>query len=277
MHDVQPLAKVIISNQPYTFKLRKVQVLSGAASFQPFIIAHGNLDVTDLSHLDRAIRDIELGADAVEIDLRTTKDGKLIIQHDEVLELSDGRKLQVSACSLEEIKEAVQSGLLDPYMCETEPGTVYSILEYLKSSGKLVNADLKDDQSIDPFLKIVRDIDMESSIIISGCEDDRARMVMERKPAVQVLLNENIYKQGIFPPYPEHKLPDLFCRMRALGCGAVNIHYKYCSEAFVDFLRKRYIPVAVWTVDDEDDMKSCINLGVSSITTNKVETLVKMM
>jgi glycerophosphoryl diester phosphodiesterase len=256
---------------------RQVTVLAAERDFQPFVVAHSNLNDPHLSHLDRAIRDIEFGADVIEIDLRCTKDGKLIMQHDDVLKLSDGGTLHADSCTLEEIRDAVRRGLIDPSLCDTEPGSVHAVLEYTRSAGKLVNADLKDERSIDQFLSVVRHLAMESSIIISGCEDDRARMVIERKPAVQVLLNEDIYKQGVPPPYPERELPGLFYRLRTIGCGAVNIHYKYCDQAFVDFFRKRYVAVAVWTVDDEEDMRSCADLGVSSITTNRVETLVKMM
>ncbi len=227
--------------------------------------------------LESIVRNIESGADAAEIDLHATKDGKIIIQHDDDLKLNDGSLIKISSCTLEELQDAVLKGLLDPSLCDANPGTVHDILDYIKSAGKLVNADLKADASIDPFLDIVRDHAMESSIIISGCEDERARMVTDRKPAVQVLLNEDVYRQGLLPPYPEKRLPDLFYRIRTLGCGAVNIQYLYCNEAFVEYFRKRYIAIAVWTVDQEEHMQSCIQLGVNSITTNRVEPLVRMI
>jgi glycerophosphoryl diester phosphodiesterase len=61
-----------------------------------------------------------------------------------------------------------------------------------------------------------------------------------------------------------------------LGCGGLNIEFPYCSAELVEFFHERFVPVAAWTVDDDEQMNALLETGVHSVTTNRVSRLVEL-
>jgi glycerophosphoryl diester phosphodiesterase len=69
------------------------------------VIAHRGNHVRVPENTIESVKDaIQAGADYVEIDLRTTKDGRLVIHHDASLERMTGKKAKISDLTMEEIK-----------------------------------------------------------------------------------------------------------------------------------------------------------------------------
>jgi glycerophosphoryl diester phosphodiesterase len=50
-----------------------------------------------------------------------------------------------------------------------------------------------------------------------------------------------------------------------------------CRPELVDYARGRYLPVSVWTVDQEAAMVDMADMGVDSITTYRPKTLVDLL
>ena len=55
-------------------------------------------------------RALEIGADAIEMDVRATRDGRVVVIHDETLDRTTDRTGAISKLTLEEIKQADAGG-----------------------------------------------------------------------------------------------------------------------------------------------------------------------
>ena len=77
------------------------------------LIAHRGGSVGKENSLSTIIESARLGADAVECDIRKTKDGVYIIYHDEYLTRLTGKKLAVSDTTYEQISSLMQENGLE--------------------------------------------------------------------------------------------------------------------------------------------------------------------
>ena len=60
-------------------------------------------------------------------------------------------------------------------------------------------------------------------------------------------------------------------------CCGINVDFDSCRQELVSYGLRRYLPVAVWTVDDTPRMKAMIQMGVHSITTYRPRRLAGLL
>lgn len=74
--------------------------------------------------------------------------------------------------------------------------------------------------------------------------------------------------------YPDYlnNLVETVSNLKAIGC---NLYYKSVTPQLVEAFHEADKKVYVWTVDDEKEMRRMIQLGVDSITSRRVDLLVK--
>ena len=81
---------------------------------------------------------LSMGADAVEFDVRLTKDRKIVVSHDPGLKIGNGSARRIRELTLKQVRGLAASG-------ETAP-TIQEALDFL--SGKCIcKIDLKEDRS----------------------------------------------------------------------------------------------------------------------------------
>ena len=112
------------------------------------IMAHRGNNVVFPENSMAAFRSaVELGADGIECDLHLTKDGELVIIHDETLDRTSDRSGVIAEMTLEEVKAA---RLLQPNgaVSEERIPTLFELIYYLngKEFDGLLNLELKTDQ-----------------------------------------------------------------------------------------------------------------------------------
>jgi len=113
-------------------------------------------------------RSIDHGVDCIELDLRVTSDGKIVIIHDETLERTTSGKGKISDHSLKELKA------LDAGYGERIP-TIYEVFQIVTDTGIKLLLDIKFDKNLNAaeVLNIVNEFDMKSMVIfgIRSLED----------------------------------------------------------------------------------------------------------
>jgi len=183
--------------------LRKLAVLLLGASFavaqerHTVAIAHRG---EHLSHTENTLAGfqaaIDLGADYFELDVRTTKDGKLVLMHDATVDRTTNGKGQVGEMTLEEINALeVKRG-----------GKVPSLDEALSlAEGKIgVYVDCKNISPKDLVVTLQRHHMMEHSVIYGGWAF--LKQVSTLEPAARVMpeaANLNHLKQIFAEGHPQ--------------------------------------------------------------------------
>ncbi|MCC3372743.1 glycerophosphodiester phosphodiesterase [Cohnella sp. REN36] len=234
----------------------------------PLITAHtGCMGTRDNS--EASVRTgLALGADVVEDDIRTTRDGELVLGHDDRVPLADGAEGLISALSLHELNEASAA----------PPVRLEPMLHLVRSSGRRMNLDLKSDACLDPVARLIDRMDMADYVFLSGCQYDRARMAARLAPRIRRLLNVDVrpFLSADDPSSLRLAVQAACEQALSAGCFGLNLPHRLAGPELAAAAAERGLDVYVWTVNDTEEMRRCAELGVRSITTRNVEALARL-
>ncbi len=208
------------------------------------------------SYLDLAA---EKKPDVVEVDVRRTSDGIAVLHHNPDVRIGDN-SLLIKDAPLERLL-AVKPGLL----------TLSQAMEFCHKHKLFMNLDLKETEAADPAISDIRKLDMAKEILFSGCGRKEILYIREHLPHARVLLNvddEELDCEG--DQYTAAVERNVY-NASELGCCGLNVNYLYCREEMVSYARTRSLPLMVWTIDNEQEMRRFLKLGVYSITTNRID------
>lgn len=241
-----------------------------SGSSRPLVTAHSGCENSVTNSLASVIAGIQSQADVVEIDIRTSADGRPVLHHDPYISNSEGKMITI----IEHTYDQICSFIAQDAKRLT---TLEEVMEIVQDSQSILNIDLKDIYSIDYIRKTVSDFNLFDSVLISGCEHDWAKHITGSYPNLQVLLNAyhdpTITNEGQYDAF----MQSLCKKAIAVGSCGLNIDFAMCSEALVTYAKKRFLPVSVWTVDSDEDMLSMLQQGVFSITTYRPKRLIELM
>jgi glycerophosphoryl diester phosphodiesterase len=197
-------------------------------------------------------RAIELGVDAVELDVRKTADGKIVVIHDDKVDrTTDGTGL-VSELTIEEIKGfKTKDGDRIPSLGEA--------LDYLKGKVKVL-IELKEAGLEDEVVGLVREREtVDGAIVISFLKEALRRVKELDKGVVTGLL------------YVRHKKPI----EAALELGAEYLLplYRFTHSADVKKAHEAGLKVIVWTINTPEEVATYRKKGVDGIASDKPDIL----
>ncbi len=238
------------------------------------ITAHSGCNNTLPNTLESIIVGMESGADFVEVDVRSTKDGLPVLFHEDFVKTIDHGAVRICDFTLSELNGLIKTDSKVKNQI-TEIITFDDAISVAKEFGGLLNVDIKDDSCIVPMVKAVREADMVDSIVITGCEYARAASLKKNYPEFQVLLNlnEDLLHNG---EKSVSKIADEICMMAVkASCCGINIEFTYLSDELIQAARKRYLPISIWTLTDRNNLDDYLNMGLYSITTMAASLLVE--
>jgi glycerophosphoryl diester phosphodiesterase len=197
-------------------------------------------------------RAIELGVDAVELDVRRTKDNEIVVIHNaDVNKTTDGSGA-VSDFTLEEIKKFV-----------TEKGEhIPTLGEVLDAVGKRVKilVELKETGIEEKVLGLIREKGLMENVIIISFHEEALRKVRE--------LNDRV-ATGLI--YVRHKNP----LQSALELKAEYLLplYRFTHSANVKKAHEKGLKVIVWTINNPEEAAEYKKKGVDGIATDRPDIL----
>ncbi|MCX8176008.1 MAG: glycerophosphodiester phosphodiesterase family protein, partial [Candidatus Bathyarchaeota archaeon] len=214
------------------------------------IIAHRGACAYEPENSLRAIKAaIKLKADMVEVDIRKSKDGKVVVIHDETVNrVSDGEGF-VEKLSLRRLKK------LNLALGEKIP-TLKEVLNLVKDRVKLI-IEVKSEGLERKLIKLLEKERMIEDVIVASFNHQIIKRVKT--------LNRKITCGIVFKCKPSNP------SQNALDVEAEIVfpHYSYVSKDFIDSLHKDGLKVYAWTVNNVDDGKILIKNGVDGIVTDK--------
>lgn len=203
---------------------------------------------------------IEEEADYIELDVRKTKDNKLVLSHDDIFIKSSGAAISISNNTLKEINY-----YKDIFNIKKEKVvTLEKALKMIKGKAKL-NIDLKvnnDEQEICKLLvKLIEKYGVEKEVIVTSTD-------------YNALINIKGLNNNIKTGYITKKVTNSF---NIEDIDALSIAYEGLDREIVEIFHKNNKEVFVWTVNNEVDAERAIYLGVDNIITNDVIIIKKLI
>jgi len=206
----------------------------------------------------RSIRKaIDLGVDSVEIDVRVTRDGYLVVIHDETVDRTTNGHGYVKDLTFNEIRR------LDAGKGEKIP-TLEEVLNLTK--GKVVlQIELKAREATEPTVHLIERNNAERDVIIISFMHDLLRRVHD--------LNSALRTGAIFFDVQG----DICQRAIDVHSEAIHVYYRNVNSELIENAHKRRLRVSVWSPDEIEDMREMINLGVDEICTNRPDILLNLL
>lgn len=190
------------------------------------------------------------GADAVEIDVRLTRDGVPVLVHDETLQRLWGHDVRLDAVTAPQLKELTGGGIPTLREAVLAAGAGRLMLDLPGASYEAVRT----------VVDQVRECGArERTYYCAGPKTMLA--VRAADPDAEIALTWTTLSP------PRRVLID------AVAPRWLNYRFGLVSRELTDALHRDGLLVSAWTADTKRTMRALVRAGVDSITTNRVDVL----
>jgi glycerophosphoryl diester phosphodiesterase len=195
---------------------------------------------------------LELGVDAVEFDVRRTKDNQIVVIHDPHVERTTNGKGFVAELTLNEIKKFVTE------KNEKIP-TLEEALDFLDKKVKIL-IELKEGGYEDKVLELIHNKGLQKNVIVVSFLEEALRKVREI---------DNEVETGLI--YVKHKNP--IKAAIELKANYLIPLYKFTRTANVQKAHENGLKVIVWTINEPEEVAEYMKKGVDGIASDRPDIL----
>lgn len=214
-----------------------------------------------LAAIEQAIED---GADYVELDVRQTADGHLVLLHDKDLLRVAGDSRNIWQLTLEQARQLEVGGWFDPAFEGEQIPTVSEAIEALRGRAQLYLEIKTSPQTPDLTRKVVQALQEHGFItqtLLASLEPAVLRHAQRLEPTLRTsLLVHSAIGAVTGQPF------------EALALREALVTPAYASE-----VRARGHALHVWTVNDRRSMSRMLDLGVDNIITDRPALLASLL
>jgi glycerophosphoryl diester phosphodiesterase len=206
---------------------------------------------------------IELGADGTEMDLQVTRDGIVVVIHDDTVDRTTDGRGRIGDLTLAEIKRLDAGAKFSPAFRGERIPTLRELIDLVRASGRqsfrlnleIKFADGREGQPADleeQVLAVLRETGFLDRVITQSFYHPSAAKMKRLVPSIPAGLLVGQRRQ---PPDP----------VTAVRDHRVDYYAPHHSLVTPDLLRTLHragIPVVTWTVNDPADMRRLIGMGL---------------
>lgn len=247
----------------------------------PLLVAHRGGSRLAPENTLEAFRDAveRWRADMLEMDVRLTRDGEVVVIHDETVDRTTDGTGPVGSFTLGELQR-LDAGFrfVDVRGEASFRGRGVRIPRFedvlLALPRVRMNVEAKEPQVAAPLVEIVRRHGAEARVLVAA-EHERCRDAVRGYPGpwgasrTQVFwfwLLHRLPGGGPYTPAADIlQIPEVWKGLRIV------------TPAFVREAHRRNLPVQVWTVDDPADMRRLLALGVDGIQSDRPDLLARVL
>jgi glycerophosphoryl diester phosphodiesterase len=194
---------------------------------------------------------LRLGADAVEIDVRLTRDGLPVLLHDDTLKRLWELERPLRSLSSDEVRGLTAGGV--PTLAEALDATGDSRLMVDLPGGP-------DAAAVRRIVDVVREYGAQERVYYSAGAPAMLA-VRAADPAAEIALTW----ASLAPPRP--------VLLEAVRPRWLNYRFTLVDRALTAHVHRGGHLLSVWTPDTRRSMRRLLDLGVDSITTNRIDAL----
>ena len=227
---------------------------------------------------------VKLGVDVLEMDVRSTRDGQLIILHDNTVTRTTEATGPVENYFLIDLKKLDAAHRWSPDNGQTFPlrnkgVKIPTLPEVFNAFPETkMNLEIKDSRSstIQSLCRMIGDHQMTKRVMVASFDADSLNEFRKLCPlvATSAAASEALLFYGLQRVYLEAAYsPDA----QALQVTESFRDLRVVSRRFVEAAHARNMRVQVWTVNDVNAMQRLLELGVDGIMTDYPQRLLELM
>lgn len=228
---------------------------------RPLIISHaacgGHAPENTLGGILKAI---ELGSEAIEIDVQASADGVPVLMHDLTVDRTTSGSGAVAELSIEQLRAVDAGGEPVPTLAEVldlTKGKVLLVME-IKQPG------------IEPHIaRVVNDLDALDHVMAWSFFPDALEGMRAAEPKVPRAL---LIGGESMPKWPKIRASAV-----KVGVQGVSVFNPTVDEAVAEDCRRRGLALYTWTPDSTREIGRLVRLGVDGVCSNFPEKIVAVL
>lgn len=234
--------------------------------------------------LEAFVYSAKMGVDVLELDIRSTADGVLVVMHDGDVARTTNGSGRVTDLTLGALKKLDAGYLFTPDNGQNYPfrgkGVTIPTLSEIFDALPLMTFNIEPKQQeppiTGPLCALIRERKMADKVIVGSFNQTNLDNFRRECPEVATSAGPSevseflaLSKTGIgnsySPPMQALQVPEKI--------GALQI----VSKQFVDAAHERNLKVHVWTINNTADMQRLVELGVDGIMTDYPDQLLNLL
>jgi glycerophosphoryl diester phosphodiesterase len=234
--------------------------------------------------LEAFVYSAQMGVDALELDVHATKDGTLVVNHDQSVDRTTDGRGRVNELTIEAIKK-LDAG----YIFSTDGGqtfpfrgkgisvpTLTEIFDALPEMTFNIEPKQHAPSIIAPLCALIRERKMTAKTIVGSFNQTTLDDFRRQCPEVATSASPSevsrflaLQKTGLTDSYN----PPMQALQVPRNLGGLQI----VTKDFVEAAHRRNLQVHVWTINETSEMQRLIELGVDGIMTDYPDRLLKLL
>ena len=197
-------------------------------------------------------RAMEIGVNAVEIDVRLSKDKEIVVIHDSTVDRTTDGTGPVCSLTLDELKK------LDAGKGQRIP-TLQEVIDFIDKKVELV-IELKEEGTVKSVFELIKRSNIEDTVYVISFWHRFVKTIKEMDSHI---------KTGVLLV----GCPVDMCIATQTSADALVMNYSFIDMKFVQTAHKENLKVFVWNIDKRNLLKPYADMGVDGIGTNDPRVL----
>jgi len=204
---------------------------------------------------------IEAGADGIELDVHLTKDGELVIIHDEAVDRTTNGSGLVADFTLAELKKLDASAAFRGVYGINRIPTLEEYFELVKDTAIVTNIELK--TGVNPYPGIE-----EKTLAMIDKFGLRERIIISSFNHYSVMKFKSLAPEMICGFLEESWIIDMAGYGKKYGVECLHPIFNAVTEEYARAAHEAGLLINTWTVNTKEDMELMIQRGVNAIIGN---------
>jgi glycerophosphoryl diester phosphodiesterase len=196
--------------------------------------------------LESFIRAIELGANAIELDVRISQDAQLIVSHDDNLKKVFRKDIRIHEATLKELKHMTENRII----------TLEEALRFIGKKAEKILIELKEAGYENKVLDVIRKEKLEDRVIIVSFDEETLARVRTIDKKIET---------GLIYTKPKNPIDTAL----TLNAQYLVPLYRFVHRRDIAKAHKRNLKVIVWTINTTIEAQNYIAKDVDGIATDK--------
>ncbi|MBC8004270.1 MAG: glycerophosphodiester phosphodiesterase [Verrucomicrobia bacterium] len=249
----------------YFYSITLIILLSMTSIAQPILIAHRGSSFTAPENTVAAAKLAwEQDADAVEVDIYLSKDNRVMVMHDGNTKRTTGQSYLPSETNSEVLRTLDAGSWKDAIHYKGEKIPFLEEMISTVPKGKKMVIEIKCGQEVFPALKkVVQKSRKKKQLIFIAFNWETIVKAKEMFP------KNACYWLSSSPTEVQAKMDEVI----KSGIDGINLSSKIIDQQTVSRANELGYDVWSWTIDDPQEAKRLVDLGVKAITTNRPDLM----
>lgn len=214
---------------------------------------------------------IDTHADWVELDIRKTKDGQIVVSHDPDTKRATGVSMLIADANYSELQKLdvaselrkVKGLTVDQCPVERMPLLKDALALFMKQNRTHVSMHIKVD-CVPQALAIIKEAKAEKMVGFNDSGLDFVAQAKKLAPEIPIFWDR----------LPDTNIDDDIKVAKEHGFETIVMHYSGVTQEKIDKIKAAHLKVAAWTVDDRQNMEKMLNMGIERMYTDNPNLLI---